>query len=215
MPSHIKAFLLEASDGVSLSIAGKLKAEESLEIRRKCLSANIKDEFYAIGKSQAAIAQNVNDQLSSDKGSISADKQDHIMSEESGGGKRVEAGPKKRGLVRLILCTFFLYGALLGIAVNAARPNIESYGHSAFSAALGIVLLWSGAHGRLRWMRPLGITWIVFGVFTIPLMLNMQRVVSQRGGVFEGTAWLLVGGAFMVIVGGFLLFSGKKIRSAS
>jgi hypothetical protein len=63
MPSNIKAFLLEAFDGVSLSIAGKLKAEESLEIRRKCLSVSIKDEFYAIGESQSAIAQNVNDQL--------------------------------------------------------------------------------------------------------------------------------------------------------
>lgn len=71
MPSHIKAFLLEANNGFSLSIAGKLTAEESLEIRKKCLSAGIKDEFIAIGESQSSTAQWVNSQLGTGKESSS------------------------------------------------------------------------------------------------------------------------------------------------
>lgn len=63
MPSHIKAFMLELSDGAFLSIAGKFQVDESVEIRKKCMSTGIEDEFFAIGKSQAAVAQTVNERL--------------------------------------------------------------------------------------------------------------------------------------------------------
>lgn len=138
-----------------------------------------------------------------------------VLDDQESGGKGASAGSKKRGLARLILGTIFLNIALMGIAVNASRLGTDSLSYGLFFAALGTFLLWWGAHGRLGWMRPLGITWIVFGVLSLLSMTSLQRAASESGGAFRGSAWLLLGGGAMIAVGSMLLFRAQKGRSAS
>ena len=128
---------------------------------------------------------------------------------------RVTAEAKKRGMVPLIFGTFLIYSAVFNLAMNAVRPNIESYGFSAFSGALGVFFVWKGSYRRERWKMPLSITWIVFGVIMLTMIPGIQTAASQRGWVFEGSAWLLTGGGIMIIMGGLLLFASQKNRQNS
>jgi hypothetical protein len=128
---------------------------------------------------------------------------------------RVTAEAKKRGMGALIFGTFLIYSAVFSLAMNAVRPNNESYGCSAFSGALGVFFVWKGAYRRERWKMPLGITWIVFGVISLTMIPLMQTAASQRNLVLEGSDWLLIGGGIMIIVGGLLLFASQKNRQNS
>jgi len=118
--------------------------------------------------------------------------------------KRLETGPKKRGLARLIIGTFFVFFTVALVAVGDSA--------ALFTAALGAFLIWWGASGRQGWQRPLGITWIVFGVILLLDVPAFRRAAAQSGRVFpvQVSSVFLAGGAIMAIVGVVLIAVARR-----
>jgi len=109
--------------------------------------------------------------------------------------------PKKRGLIRLIVGSFFLSAGIMDISVNAHHLSGDTIAEIIVFLILGILLIWLGSHARTGWRKPLGIAFIVLGTLSLISLVNLTQLTEQNKIDFEGTGWLLGGSLTMIGIG--------------
>lgn len=132
------------------------------------------------------------------------------MSEQTGLNEPVEASMPKRGLVRLILGTFFVVGAFPMLVLSVGAGSSDLLIMVLIYGALGLWLTWWGAHDKAGWERPLGICWIVGGLSLAGNYIGQISRLPERPAL-PGSGLFLAGAVIMAIVGGFLVFAGRKL----